>query len=110
MLLDSQGGITLGDNVGIFEYVRIFTHSHSEASHIERAYRPVAIGSYAKIYSGATILPGVTIGEEAIVASGAVVAEDVPAGMVAAGVPARVLRPRRREGRAADDLDHIWLY
>ncbi len=47
VLLDSQGGITLGDNVGIFEYVRIFTHSHSEASHIERAYRSMEYPNYS---------------------------------------------------------------
>ena len=64
-------------------YEVITTHSHSEASHMERTYAPVVIGDYAKVYSGTTIMPGVTIGEQAIVASGAIVTRDVPANMVA---------------------------
>ena len=60
--------------------------------------------------AGATILPGVTIGEEAIVGSGSIVSHDVPAGMVAVGVPAKVVRERRTEGRHGEDLDHLWLF
>lgn len=51
------------------------------------------IGRGAQIGVNATILPMVTIGEGAIIGSGAVVTTDIPAGMVAAGNPARVLRP-----------------
>jgi len=110
VFLDSKGGIQIGNDVALAEDVRIFTHNHSEASHMERTYAPVTIGSHAKIYAGVTILPGVTIGEEAIVGSGSLVAHDVPPGMVAAGVPARVMRERRTDGRHADDLDHFWLF
>jgi maltose O-acetyltransferase len=39
------------------------------------------------------VLPGVRIGENSVIGAGSVVAKDVPSGMVAAGVPARVLRP-----------------
>jgi acetyltransferase-like isoleucine patch superfamily enzyme len=110
VLLDSKGGITLGNGVALAEDVRIFTHTHGEASHIERTYRPVVIGDYAKVYCGAVILPGVTIGPQAIVAAGALVTHDVPENMVAAGRPAKVLRERRTEGRAGEALDHIWLF
>lgn len=47
----------------------------------------------ASIGSGATLLCGITIGERAIVGAGAVVTKDVPAGMIVAGNPAKVLRP-----------------
>lgn len=110
VFLDSKGGIRIGDDVALAEDVRVFTHSHSEASHLEREYAPVVIESHAKVYAGATILPGVTIGREAIVGSGSLVSHDVPPGTVAAGVPARVLRDRRTDGRHADDLGHIWLF
>ncbi len=110
VFLDTKGGVTLGDGVALAEDVRIFTHTHGEASHIERTYRPVEIGEYAKVYSGAVLLPGVTVGRQAIVAAGALVTHDVPENMVVAGRPARVLRERRTEGREGPDLDHIWLY
>jgi acetyltransferase-like isoleucine patch superfamily enzyme len=61
--------------------------------------KPVRVGRWADIGVNAVLLPGVTIGEGAIVGAGAVVTEDIPAYAVAAGVPARVLhkRPGREE-------------
>jgi acetyltransferase-like isoleucine patch superfamily enzyme len=53
---------------------------------------PVVIKRNAWIGAGATILPGVTVGENAIVAAGAVVSKDVPANTVVAGVPAKVIK------------------
>ncbi|MDR7278532.1 sugar O-acetyltransferase [Catenuloplanes atrovinosus] len=55
------------------------------------------------IGAGATILPGVTIGRGSVIAAGAVVAGNVPPMVVAAGVPARVLRP-------ITDADREWSY
>ena len=108
--LDTKGGVTLGDGVALAEDVRIITHTHGEASHIEREYKPVVVGDYAKVYSGAMIFPGVTIGRQAIVAAGALVTHDVPDNMVVAGRPAKILRERRTEGREGAALDHIWLF
>ena len=110
VFLDSKGGIVLGDFVAVAEDVRIYTHGHSESSHMVREYHRVVVEDYAKIYAGVTILPGVTVGKEAIVASGAMVTHDVPPGMVVAGSPAKVIRERRTDGRKEDDLDHIWLF
>ena len=73
-------------------------------------YAPVVIADYAKVYAGAMLFPGVTIGEQAIVAGGAVVTKDVPPNMVVAGVPAKVIRERKNEGRKREELDHVWLY
>jgi acetyltransferase-like isoleucine patch superfamily enzyme len=96
--IDSKGGVTIGDAVGIGEFVRIFTHTHSESNHAERTYAPVTIDDYAKIYTGAMIFPGVSIGEQAIVAGGAVVTGDVPPNTVVAGIPAKPIRARKNGG------------
>lgn len=109
VFLDSKGGVIIGDYVCLAEDVRIFTHQHSEAVHHQRTYLPVTIKSYAKIYSCATILPGVTIGEQAIVATGAIVTKDVAPNSVVAGAPAKVIRERKSEGNVGDQLEHIWL-
>lgn len=110
VFLDTKGGLEIGDSVALAEDVRVFTHSHSEAAHLERSYQKVVIESHAKIYAGAVILPGVRVGREAIVASGALVVRDAPAGAVVGGRPAQVLRQRRSEGRHGDELGHIWLF
>ncbi|OPY38275.1 MAG: putative acyl transferase [Methanoregula sp. PtaU1.Bin051] len=108
--LDSKGGITIGNYVGIGEYVRILTHTHSESDHTERTYGRVIIGDYAKLYLGATIFHGLTIGEQAIVAAGSVVTKDVPANHVVAGIPAEVIRERHTQGRHREQLNHHWLF
>jgi acetyltransferase-like isoleucine patch superfamily enzyme len=108
--IDSKGGVVIGDAVGIGEFVRIFTHSHSESDHAKRTYAPVIIKDYAKIYTGAMILPGLSIGEQAIVGGGSVVTKDVPPNTVVAGIPAKPIRSRMNEGRRREQLNHIWLY
>ena len=107
--LDSKGGISLGDSVGIGENVMIFTHSHSESAHDERRYAKVTIKAFAKIYSCSMVLPGVTVGERAIVAAKSLVTKDVASNTVVAGMPARPLRERATCGRTGPELRHIWL-
>lgn len=54
--------------------------------------QPILIKRNAWIGAGATILPGVTIGENSVVAAGAVVSKDVPDNVVVGGVPAKILK------------------
>ena len=109
IFIDAKGGVEIGNGACLAEGVRIFTHGHSESLHHKLSYAPVVVNSYAKIYSGVTLLPGVTIGGEAIVAAGALVTKDVPAHAMVAGTPARVVRDRRDEGRHGTEMEHIWL-
>lgn len=89
-----QGGITLEDGVFIGPGVKILTEAHPEQPEIRHTLltRPVIIRRKAWIGAGAIILPGVTVGENAIIAAGAVVTKDVSDNTVVAGVPARILR------------------
>ena len=57
------------------------------------------IGDNVWVGAGAVILPGVTIGEGSVIGAGAVVTQDIPANVVAAGVPCRVLRPITEQDR-----------
>jgi acetyltransferase-like isoleucine patch superfamily enzyme len=54
---------------------------------------PIVIQRNVWLAAGATVLQGVTVGEDSVVAAGAVVTRDVPPGMLVAGVPAQVVRP-----------------
>ena len=94
-----QGGITIGDGVFIAPDVKILSEAHPEEPSRRRTLltKPVVIGDRVWIGAGATILPGVTIGENAIVAAGAVVSRDVEPDTIVGGVPARVLRKIRRD-------------
>ncbi|MBM2616540.1 sugar O-acetyltransferase [Actinoplanes sp. LDG1-06] len=95
VMLDG-GGITIGDDVLFGPRVGIYTSNHAIDPY-ERAAggcyaKPVTIGSRVWIGGDVTINQGVTIGDGAIVGSGSVVTRSVPAGVIAAGNPARILR------------------
>ncbi|MCR5288683.1 MAG: sugar O-acetyltransferase [Treponema sp.] len=87
-----QGGITIGDDVQIGHGVILCTLNHDLNPDTRGTLHPapIHIGNKVWIGSGAIINPGVTIGDGAIIASGAVVTSDIPANVMAAGVPARV--------------------
>lgn len=104
--IDSKGGVSFGDYSMMTEYSRIFTHGHSESDHEARSYAPVTIREYAKIYTNSTILPNVTIGKGAIVATGSVVTKDVEDFTLVAGIPAKPIRKRKAETDCLESLNH----
>lgn len=89
-----QGGIFIGDGALIGHNVVLATLNHALPPQQRRTMipAPIHIGKRVWIGSNATILPGVTIGDGAIVAAGAVVTKDVEENAVVAGVPARMIR------------------
>lgn len=89
-----MGGITIEDDVLIGPKVNLITEKHplDPADRRTLMTAPVVIKRRAWVGAAATILPGVTIGENAVVAAGAVVSKDVPANTVVGGVPARIIK------------------
>ena len=89
-----MGGITLEDHVLIGPRVNLVTENHPLSAAERRGIvcAPILIKQNAWIGAGATVLPGVTIGENAVVAAGAVVAKDVPDNVVVGGVPAKIIK------------------
>jgi acetyltransferase-like isoleucine patch superfamily enzyme len=89
-----MGGITIEDDVLIGPRVNLITENHpvDPARRKQLDLKSILIKRNAWIGAGATILPGVTVGENAIVAAGAVVNKDVPANTIAGGVPAKFIR------------------
>lgn len=92
--VQDQGGVTIGDDTLIGHNVVIATLNHdlSPSRRADMHPAPVTIGSNVWIGSNATILPGVHIGDDAVVAAASVVTKDVPAGAVVVGSPARMVR------------------
>ena len=89
-----RGGITIGDAVQIGQNVVLCTLNHGITPETRNVTypSPIVIGKNVWIGAHATVLPGVTIGDNAIIAAGAVVAKDVPANAMVAGVPAKVIK------------------
>jgi len=100
-VLDARGAeIIIGDNVNIASEVMIWTQEHDPDSPTHQTIsKPVVIGDYAWIASRAIILPGVTIGEGAVIAAGAVVTKDVSPYAIVGGNPAKFIRERSRDLR-----------
>jgi acetyltransferase-like isoleucine patch superfamily enzyme len=95
--LDNRGGILIGNNVSISEEVIILTADHdSDSTDFSGRCKSVQIDDFAWMGTRATILPGVHIGEGAVVAAGAVVTRDVAPYTIVAGVPAKVIKTRER--------------
>lgn len=94
-----RGGITLEDGVFIGPGVLLVTENHPEQPAVWRNVyaKPIVVGHGVWIGAGAVILPGVTIGEHAVVGAGAIVTKDVPAGVIVAGNPARIVRSIKTE-------------
>ena len=89
-----MGGITIEDDVLIGPRVNLISENHPLDAANRRALisRPILIKRNAWIGAEATILPGVTIGENAVVAAGALVSKDVPANTVVGGIPAKFIK------------------
>jgi hypothetical protein len=91
----SLADITIGDDVLIGPNVSLITSGHPVAPSERRAFlvgKPITVANGVWIAAGATVIGGVTIGENSVVAAGSVITRDVPANTLVGGNPATVIR------------------
>lgn len=112
-LLDARKGLTIRKNAVIAYDAIIWSlnHDYNDECFCGKG-APVEIGAYAWICARSVILPGIKIGEGAIVATCAVVTKDVAPYTIVAGIPAKVIGERERKEykygyKAENDFNHI---
>lgn len=98
------GKVTFGDDVRIGPNCCFVTPNHAPDPAMRKAgyqiFQPITVGNNVWFGAGVTVMPGVTIGDDSIIGGGSVVTGDIPAGVLAAGNPCRVIRllgPEDRE-------------
>lgn len=103
VVLDARGTLQIGSHVNISPEVMLLSAEHLvDSPDFEGVARPVVVQDRVWIATRAMILPGVTVGEGAVVAAGAVVRSDVAPWTIVAGVPAKVVG--HRDQRAQQSL------
>lgn len=106
-VLDGSGGLSIGSGCDISIGAQIYTHSSAKRCVSGRAHdavdrRPTTLGDRVFVGANAVINMGVVIGDGAVIGAGAVVTSDVEAGMIVAGVPARVIGRVQVEGTSVE--------
>ena len=91
-LFMSAGGITIEDDAMVAANAQLISNNHDPEEHQILTCKPVVLKRNCWIGAGATILPGVTVGENAIVGAGSVVTKDVEPNTVVGGNPARLIK------------------
>lgn len=113
-MLDARNGIEIGENVNLSTGVQIWSeqHDHRDPSfkcNSDESFK-IVIGNRAWLGPRTIVLHGVTIGEGAVVAAGAVVTKDVPPFAIVAGIPARIIGYRNRELKYVFMGDYCPMY
>lgn len=94
--IDTRGGIEIGSNVSISEDVILLTADHDlDSTDFKGRNKKIIIYDFVWIGTRTMLLPGVTIGEGAVVAAGSVVTKNVDSLAVVGGVPAKFIRERK---------------
>lgn len=104
-LMMSAGGITIDDGAMIAANVQLISNNHDLYERQVITCKPVHIGKNAWIGAGATILPGVTVGDNAVVGAASVVTKDVAPWTIVAGNPAKLIKTIQPQNHCAERPD-----
>lgn len=108
-ILDGRGGLSIGSSTNISRCVAIYTAGHDiDDDEFCDFQQPVVIGRNVWIGGHAIVMPGVNIGDGAVVLPGSIVVKDVPSGIVVGGNPARFVRKRVANWTYSLDWDGKW--
>ena len=91
-LMMGAGGITIDDNALVAANAQLISNNHDLDDHMIITCKPVHLKRNCWIGAGATILPGVTVGENSVVGANSVVTKDIPDNCIAVGSPAKVVK------------------
>src|SRR5215471_4174864 len=95
VLIDDRGEVVLGDDVSISDYANIYSHSHAVEDIHDVSLGRTVIGDRARITYHAVVLSGVTVEADAMVGSMGVASRPIPAGVIAAGIPAKPIGQKK---------------
>ena len=108
--IDARGNVTIGKNCNLSSEVHIWTGQHdSKGIYFEYISKPVVINDRCWVSSNTIILPGVTMGEGAVLAAGAVLTTDAEPFGIYAGIPAKKIGERPHELKYVFDSNHWWF-
>ncbi len=106
LFIDHGNGVVIGETVVIGDDVTIYQGVTLGGTGKDTGKRHPTIGNYVTIGTGAKILGPFKVGNNSVIAAGAVVLQEIPPNSTAVGVPARVVK---RNGRRIDDLDQVHI-
>ena len=96
VLLDDRGGIEIGNDVSISDYVNVYSHSH-DIYDIHKVSTPqTRIGNGVRLTYHSTVLAGVVVGDQAMIGTSAVVTRNVEPAHIVVGIPARTVKVKDR--------------
>lgn len=96
VLLDDRGGIAIGNDVSISDYVNIYSHSHDIYDIHNISTPETRIGNGVRITYHATVLAGVKVGDQAMIGTSSVVTRDIEPNHIVVGIPAKVVKIKDR--------------